>query len=185
MKEQDHLNKPIIDLLSLGTQKLKQLLEQKGTETPAESDSNEAFDVDAEAAANQVRPRFALWFEEQIHVRAGEITGYLASAHDANTRLVTVSIAQLVRVGLLQRDHGLVQGDQLATAIDGRLVIWKVNRRNGQTLAAHFPVGLELPAVVDGVFQRVSYRVTVLGPLKTAQVVCHLSDSPMILNHTL
>ena len=146
-------------------------------------DQSIADRVETEPADDQVQPQFALWFnDDQFTGRTGDIVGYLASVHDANTRLVTASTSQMLRNGLLPDGHGFTQGDQLFTVINGQLVIWKVNRRNGQTMAAHFPPDLELPAVVDGRIQRVTYRVTVLGPRNSAQLVCHLSDSPNTFN---
>lgn len=103
--------------------------------------------------------------------RSGVLVGKLASLNDANTRLVTAQVRQLERASVLPPDHGLVQGDVLVTSINGVPTMFKLNRANGTTIAAHVSDALTLPSCVDGKFEKVEYPVVVLGRLCTAKAV--------------
>lgn len=114
--------------------------------------------------------------------RSGVLVGKLASRNDANTRLVTAQVRQLERASVLPPDHGLVQGDVLVTSINGVPTMFKLNRANGTTVAAHVSDALTLPACVDGKFEKVNYPVVVLGRLRSARAVVETDadDEPAV-----
>lgn len=78
--------------------------------------------------------------------RTGNLRVYLASKHDPKFGYVTANIQEMVRAGLLPARHGLVQGDYVMVCIDGVMVPFKCNRATGDTMAAHWPRALAMPA---------------------------------------
>lgn len=103
--------------------------------------------------------------------RRGQIVARLAAKADADIRYVTGHVAAFKQAGLLPADYTPEHGEVFVTLIEDRIVLWKCNRKNGSTLAAHFPAGLEIPVVVGGFLEVREYHVTMVGSLRGTSVV--------------
>ncbi|MBI5385959.1 MAG: hypothetical protein HZA90_14870 [Verrucomicrobia bacterium] len=88
-----------------------------------------------------------------------------AARQDVEIRYATTRTAFAVKSGLIPPDTKLTHGDYIASLIEGIPVIWKVNRKNGSTMAAHFPVSLSLPGCSESGLQAKLYRAVFLGPI--------------------
>lgn len=102
--------------------------------------------------------------------KPGKLTGKLAAKHDAKSRYVTASLPKAITNSLIPANHGLAHGNHIASFVEGCFTIWKINRANLATIAAHLHPTLKMPNCIEGVFQSETYDTVFLGPLTGFQV---------------
>ncbi len=103
--------------------------------------------------------------------RSGSVVVRLSGRGDVGIRYATVHVGTLKKAGLLPPDYFPVHGEILFSLVEGYNVFWRVNRHDGSTLAAHFPIGLELPAIKDGKLMGRGCDMNMIGSLNEATLM--------------
>lgn len=119
----------------------------------------------ASSVTDGERARFALR-EPELWNTTGTIRVFLAARHDEQAGLVTTSLPAMREKGLIPAEAKLDAGDLLLVEVKRVVLVFRINRANGASVAAVWPVNLQMPRWKDeGGSEFLEFPVTILGPV--------------------
>lgn len=114
---------------------------------------------------------------------SGNMRVFLAAKQDGKAGLVTTSLPAMRANGMIPTDASLAPGDLVLIEVKNAMLVWRVNRANGASLATVWPSALAAPRwKEEGGSEFLEFPATVIGPVgyrKTPRVRAGRTPTPV------